>query len=85
MVLRGRPPRVGKTAGVVVPLSSRLDTSQLRKARGAFFTPEPVARFVTDWALRSASDHVLELSCGEREWVDRTRVGIRKLARVSCS
>lgn len=50
---------------MVVPLSSRLDTSQLRKARGAFFTPEPVARFVTDWALRSASNHVLEPSCGE--------------------
>jgi len=65
VVLRCQPPPVGKTAVVVVPLSSALGTSQLRKARGAFFTPEPVARFVTDWALRTASDHVLEPSCGE--------------------
>jgi len=50
---------------VPAPLSSTLNTSQLRKARGAFFTPEPVARFVTNWALRSASDQVLEPSCGE--------------------
>ena len=53
------------TAGWLFPLSSSLDTSQLRKARVAFFTPEPVARFVTDWALRPASHHVLEPSCGE--------------------
>ena len=45
--------------------SAELDTAELRKARGAFFTPEPVARYITDWAMRSASDHVLEPSCGE--------------------
>lgn len=41
------------------------DTAGLRKARGAFFTPEPVARFLTDWAVRSSSDAVIEPSCGE--------------------
>ena len=41
------------------------DSTELRKARGAFFTPEPLARYVTDWAVRSAHDHVLEPSCGE--------------------
>lgn len=41
------------------------DSSDLRKARGAFFTPEPIARFITDWAIRSTSDDVLEPSCGE--------------------
>ena len=56
---------MGQTARVAAPLSSTLDTSALRKARGAFFTPEPVARFVTDWALRTYGDHVLEPSCGE--------------------
>lgn len=40
------------------------DTAELRKARGAFFTPEPIARFVTRWALRSAAERVLEPSCG---------------------
>lgn len=55
-------------------LQMRLDTkveteiaSELvaRKARGAFFTPEPIARFMVDWAIRSPSDCVLEPSCGE--------------------
>lgn len=41
------------------------DTSVLRKARGAFFTPTPIARFITDWAIRDAADEVLEPSCGD--------------------
>lgn len=45
--------------------SESLDTAELRKARGAFFTPEPLARYVTDWAVRSVADKVLEPSCGE--------------------
>ncbi|MGL4745005.1 MAG: N-6 DNA methylase [Dermatophilaceae bacterium] len=42
-----------------------LDSPDLRKARGAFFTPELVARYVTEWAVRSSTDRVLEPSCGE--------------------
>lgn len=45
--------------------SASLDTGALRKARGAFFTPEPLARYITDWAVRSTDDRVLEPSCGE--------------------
>ncbi|EWS99698.1 methyltransferase [Intrasporangium oryzae NRRL B-24470] len=41
------------------------DTAALRKARGAFFTPEEIARFISEWAVRSVSDKVLEPSCGE--------------------
>jgi adenine-specific DNA-methyltransferase len=41
------------------------DTAALRKARGAFFTPEPLARYVTEWAVRDVADKVLEPSCGE--------------------
>ncbi len=41
------------------------DTAELRKARGAFFTPAEVARFIVGWAVRSPSDAVLEPSCGE--------------------
>lgn len=41
------------------------DTAPLRKARGAFFTPPTVARYVTEWAVRSSTDAVLEPSCGE--------------------
>ncbi|GAB3198151.1 N-6 DNA methylase [Geodermatophilus arenarius] len=45
--------------------SAASDTAEIRKARGAFFTPEPVAQHITDWAVRSPTDHVLEPSCGE--------------------
>lgn len=41
------------------------DSAELRKARGAFFTPLSVARFIADWAVRTAEDAVLEPSCGE--------------------
>lgn len=52
------------------------DSAELRKARGAFFTPPAVARFVTEWALRSTDDDVLEPSCGEAVFlhqIDRAR------------
>lgn len=41
------------------------DTVSQRKARGAFFTPVPVARFLVDWAVQSSDVAVLEPSCGE--------------------
>lgn len=47
----------------------RLDTAELRKARGAFFTPEPIARYITDWAVQSRADRVLEPSCGEASFL----------------
>ena len=45
------------------------DTAALRKARGAFFTPEAVARYITEWAVRSASERILEPSCGEASFL----------------
>lgn len=41
------------------------DSAPERKRRGAFFTPPEVADFLTNWAIRSSSDVVLEPSCGE--------------------
>lgn len=41
------------------------DSAIARKARGAFFTPPLLARYVVDWAIRSPTDDVLEPSCGE--------------------
>ena len=43
----------------------QLDLPTARKARGAFFTPAPLAKFVARWAIRSERDQVLEPSCGE--------------------
>lgn len=55
------------------------DTAQLRKARGAFFTPEPIARYVTEWAVRSTTDRVLEPSCGEAAFL---LAAVDRLARL---
>lgn len=41
------------------------DPATARKARGAYFTPARLARFVADWAIRTPFDDVLEPSCGE--------------------
>jgi adenine-specific DNA methylase len=35
------------------------------RARGAFFTPPQVTAFLVRWAIRAASDRVLEPTCGE--------------------
>jgi adenine-specific DNA-methyltransferase len=47
------------------PVPRSVDTAALRKARGAFFTPEPLTRFITDWAVRSPADRVMEPSAGD--------------------
>ena len=44
---------------------SETSASDARKARGAFFTPAPIARFIVDWAVRRAGDSVLDPSCGD--------------------
>jgi adenine-specific DNA methylase len=53
------------------------DTPALRKARGAFFTPDGVTRHLAEWAIQSADDSVLEPSAGEAAFlvaaVDRLR------------
>lgn len=39
--------------------------AELRKARGAFFTPPELCDYIVEWAIRDAADDVLEPSCGE--------------------
>ncbi|MEV4266636.1 N-6 DNA methylase [Kribbella sp. NPDC049584] len=46
-------------------METEFDSAELRKARGAFFTPPEVCDFVVRWAIRSSDDAVLEPSCGE--------------------
>ncbi|MBD8217449.1 N-6 DNA methylase [Microbacterium sp. CFBP 13617] len=55
------------------------DTTELRKARGAFFTPDAIAEFVTNWAVRSSSDLVLEPSCGEAAFLTQAVGRLRQL------
>lgn len=41
------------------------DSVEFRKARGAFFTPYPIAQFLVQWALRGDRQSVLDPTCGE--------------------
>lgn len=41
------------------------NSATARKARGAFFTPAGITAHIAEWAIRSASDEVLEPSSGE--------------------
>lgn len=40
-----------------------------RKARGAFFTPPAISRYLVEWAIQSSKDTVLEPSCGEASFL----------------
>lgn len=43
-----------------------IDTSQARKARGAYFTPEPIADYLAAWAIGGDPDaKVIDPTCGE--------------------
>src|SRR5262245_49612995 len=55
------------------------DTEELRKLRGAFFTPPAIADFLVDWAVRTATDRVLEPSCGEAAFLLPASVRLRTL------
>lgn len=41
-----------------------IEDSESRKNRGIFYTPEDIAIFLVDWAIRSPNTSVLEPSCG---------------------
>jgi tRNA1(Val) A37 N6-methylase TrmN6 len=41
-----------------------LQTQLAKKESGAFYTPRPVAEFLSDWAVRQKSDRVLEPAAG---------------------
>ena len=68
-----------------VTLSARdpLDSAALRKARGAFFTPPEIASFVAEWAVRSASDAVLEPSAGDAEFLVHAVAKLQELGATA--
>ena len=46
-----------------------MDSDRSRKARGAFFTPSKLARYLVNWAIQTPDDTVLEPSCGEASFL----------------
>ena len=40
-----------------------------QKKRGGYYTPKPIADFLSKWAIRSPLDRVLDPSCGDGEFL----------------
>lgn len=58
--------RIASISAMVAHGDRGVDTLELRKARGAFFTPPAIADFLADWAVGSNSQAtVLDPTCGE--------------------
>ncbi|AXE39491.1 HsdM family class I SAM-dependent methyltransferase [Acidipropionibacterium virtanenii] len=53
-----------------------------RKARGAYFTPAPVAEFITEWAVRSSGDLVIDPSCGDAAFLVPAVMRLRALGAL---
>ena len=41
-----------------------------QKLRGGYYTPMPIAAFLSSWAITSDADRVLEPSCGDGVFVE---------------
>lgn len=50
-----------------------------KKDLGAFYTPEPITRMISDWALRSPSDRALDPSYGELAFLSSAARRLREL------
>jgi adenine-specific DNA-methyltransferase len=60
-------------------LSLLFDSNSARKARGAFFTPDELAVFLAQWAVRTPQDRILEPSCGEASLLTAAGLRLRAL------
>jgi len=58
---------------------SRLFTPGERRARGQFFTPERIARLMTNWAIRSSADLVLDPGTGPGIFLRSAHERLRRL------
>jgi adenine-specific DNA-methyltransferase len=80
-VLRSNVIGVVDNGGVSeAPARHPSDTADVRKARGAFFTPEPITRFIVDWAIRDSGDRVMEPSAGDAVFLVEA---VRRLKQLS--
>lgn len=52
------------------------------KLRGGYYTPKAIAEFITEWAVRSTADEVLEPSCGDGVFIEAVCNKLRRLGRT---
>jgi adenine-specific DNA methylase len=63
-------------------LEPEATVAELRKARGAFFTPPELCDYIVEWAVRSPEDDVLEPSCGEAAFLLSAGARLSALAKA---
>ena len=56
-------------------------TAATQKTIGAFYTAEPIARFLVEWAIRGPNESVLDPSCGDGAFVGAAAT---RLAELGC-
>ena len=69
---------VWSSEGPVVAITSQ-------KARGAFYTPFDLAAYLTEWAIRTPDDTVIEPSCGEAVFLETAWEHIQRRGYASGS
>jgi len=57
----------------------------IQKLRGGYYTPEPIASFLADWAIQDSNTRILEPSCGDGNILDAAvetllKLGVSKTA-----
>jgi adenine-specific DNA methylase len=60
-------------------LARAADTPEIRKARGAFFTPDGITSHLAEWGISSPNDRVLEPSAGEAAFLIAAVARLRDL------
>ncbi len=55
-----------------------IENETKEKLRGGYYTPEPIARFLARWVMSSASQSVLEPSCGDGQFLAALDAEVRQ-------
>ena len=48
---------------------SKKQPANEKKLRGGYYTPQPLAHYLANWALRSGDEKILEPSCGNGNFI----------------
>lgn len=76
----------GLTRVSVVSISGPGATvADLRKARGAFFTPPELCNYIARWAIQDAADIILEPACGEAAFMLAAGARLQALGGTAAS
>lgn len=62
-----------------IQFSSNKQQASEQKLRGGYYTPEILAAYLADWAIRTGAERILEPSCGDGSFV---RAALRRLRNL---